>query len=51
MSVPFFDMHRHITPVREELDRAIEGVLDECAFIQGPDVARLESEIAAYVNV
>lgn len=50
MSVPFFDMKRHLAGMRSELDAALCRVLDDCAFIQGPDVVRLEAEIAAYVG-
>lgn len=51
MSVPFFDMKRHLSAVRTPVDEALSRVLDDCSFIQGPDVVRLESEIAQWVGV
>lgn len=50
MGVPFFDMKRHLSAVRPLIDEAVARVLDDCSFIQGPDVVRMESEIAEWVG-
>ena len=50
MSVTFFDMRRHMAPVRADIDVAVARVLDEGEFIQGHDVAAFEKEVAAYLG-
>jgi dTDP-4-amino-4,6-dideoxygalactose transaminase len=48
VSVPLFDTATPLAPLREEIDRAIAGVLDDRRFILGPNVAAFEAEFAAY---
>jgi dTDP-4-amino-4,6-dideoxygalactose transaminase len=50
MSVPFFDMRRHLAPMRAEIDRAIRQVLDEGEFIQGHDVGLFERDVARWLS-
>ncbi len=46
MAVPFFDIGRHLAPLRSEVIQAFSRVLDEGEFILGREVADLEGEIA-----
>ncbi|HEY4997289.1 MAG TPA: DegT/DnrJ/EryC1/StrS family aminotransferase [Solirubrobacteraceae bacterium] len=48
MAVPLFDTSTALTPLREELHRAIEGVLESERYILGPQVSAFEQEFAAY---
>lgn len=50
MSVPFFDMGRHLAPIRNDLIQALARVVDEGDFILGRDVADLEVQIARLVG-
>jgi dTDP-4-amino-4,6-dideoxygalactose transaminase len=48
MPVPLLDLQAQYAPIRDEINAAIQRVLDSGVFILGPEVASLESEIAAY---
>src|SRR3954469_23583035 len=48
MAVPLFDTKTPLAPLREEIDAAITGVLDDGRFILGPNVSAFEQEFAAY---
>ncbi len=48
MTVPLFDTSTALVPLREELHRAIEGVLESERYILGPEVSAFEQEFAAY---
>ena len=48
MAVPLFDTSAPLEPLREQLRRAIERVLDSERFILGPEVSAFERELAAY---
>ncbi|MBA3808790.1 MAG: DegT/DnrJ/EryC1/StrS family aminotransferase [Solirubrobacterales bacterium] len=48
MAVPLFDTSTALVPLREELHRAIEGVLESERYILGPEVIAFEQEFAAY---
>src|SRR5437016_2665252 len=48
MQVPFLDLKAHHDPMREELETAIQQVIDSGAFAGGPFVARFEQDFAAY---
>lgn len=47
MAIPLANPKAQNLPLREEISRAIEQVLDSGQFILGPNVAALESEVAA----
>jgi dTDP-4-amino-4,6-dideoxygalactose transaminase len=49
--IPILDLKRQHAELKPHLDRAITGVLENGAFINGPNVGALESEIAQYVGV
>jgi dTDP-4-amino-4,6-dideoxygalactose transaminase len=49
-TVPMLDLKAQYETIAAEIDEAIRGVLASQHFIQGPEVQRLESEIASYCN-
>lgn len=50
MPVPLIDIKRQYAPIRAEVDRAIKQVMDHGLFILGPEVKKLESEVAEYCH-
>ena len=50
MSVPLFDSGTPLVPLRDRLDEALLGVLDDGRFILGPNVAAFEEEFAAFLG-
>ncbi len=50
MKVRFFDMQRHLRPIRKVVDQAINEVVDSGRFIGGPAVERFEQEFADLVG-
>ena len=48
MTIPLLDLKAQHASLRDELQAAINRVLDSGAFILGPEVEALEQEIAAY---
>ncbi|MDD2941680.1 MAG: DegT/DnrJ/EryC1/StrS family aminotransferase [bacterium] len=51
MNVPLLDVAAQLTPLKSELMKAIEGVVDSGRFIMGPLVEELEEQIARYAGV
>src|SRR4051794_17229773 len=51
MNVPFVDLRRLHAPLREDLLAAFARVLDSGSFVQGPEVAAVESEFASVLGV
>lgn len=49
--IPMVDLKRQYRLLKDEIDRAVQEVLDGAQFILGPNVARLEEEVAAYHDV
>lgn len=49
--IPMVDLKRQYLALKEEIDNAIQGVLEETKFILGPNVNALEEEIALYHGV
>jgi dTDP-4-amino-4,6-dideoxygalactose transaminase len=49
-TIPFVDLNPIHTPIREELNRAIQAVLDEGDFIKGKAVTRFEENFAGYIG-
>ena len=47
---PFLDLKAEYAPMKAELMAVIEGVMDGQHFIMGPEVGKLEGEIAALVG-
>jgi dTDP-4-amino-4,6-dideoxygalactose transaminase len=50
MKVPFLDIKSQHVPLRGEINKAIQEVIDEAAFAGGPFVARFEADFAAYCD-
>ncbi len=48
MNIPWVDLTAQHRKLRDEINLAIQGVLDRGDFILGQDVTRLEDEFAAY---
>ncbi len=48
MNVPWIDLTQQHRALRDEINAAIQGVLDRADFILGQDVHKLEKEFAAY---
>jgi dTDP-4-amino-4,6-dideoxygalactose transaminase len=49
--LPTLDLKRNYARVREEIREAVDRVLESQHFILGPEVKKLEAEIAAYLGV
>jgi dTDP-4-amino-4,6-dideoxygalactose transaminase len=46
--IPILDLKQQYSAIRDEVNAAIQEVLDSAAFIMGPQVKQLESDVAAY---
>ena len=46
--IPMVDLKRQYSALKTEIDAAIGDVLEQAQFILGPNVSKLEAEIAAY---
>src|SRR6476659_4529352 len=46
--VPFIDLAAQRRRLGKSIDEAVERVLGHCQFINGPEVAQLEAELAAF---
>lgn len=51
MKVPFVDLKAQYERIKEEIDTAIYGVINETSFIGGPQIARFEEEFAKCIGV
>jgi dTDP-4-amino-4,6-dideoxygalactose transaminase len=50
MSIPLLDLQRQYQTIKEDVDRELLRVVASQRFILGPDVEKLEREIAGYVG-
>ncbi len=50
MNVPLLDVKAQIESCRKEISKVLDKVFDECRFIMGEEVARLEEAIAEYTG-
>lgn len=50
-TVPFNDLSRSVTPIRSQIDAAIDRVVSSGWFAMGPEHNAFEAELAAYVGV
>lgn len=50
MKIPMLDLRGQYLKIKEEVDSAIQEVVDSCAFINGPAVRRFEANFANYLN-
>ena len=46
--IPFVDLRAQYLSIKDEVDAAIQGVLDSCQFTLGSEVVKFEEEFAAY---
>ena len=46
----FIDLKAQYRALKDEIDKGIEGVLTHGRYIMGPEVAQLETELAANVG-
>ena len=51
MHIPLVDLKAQYASIREEINAALQSVLDESCFILGPPVAQFEAEFAAFCGV
>ena len=51
MEVPLVDLRAQYAEIREEVHKAVEAVFESQQFILGPNVKKLEEQIAAYTEV
>jgi dTDP-4-amino-4,6-dideoxygalactose transaminase len=49
--IEMVDLHRQYLRHSEEINRAIQEVIDSTAFIKGPAVQQFQQELAAYMDV
>jgi dTDP-4-amino-4,6-dideoxygalactose transaminase len=50
MNIPLLDLKAQYATIRQEINQAVDEVLESQHFILGPKVAKLEEEIAQYSN-
>lgn len=50
MSIPFIDLKSQYKALKPSIDSRIQKVLDHGAYVNGPEVAELESTLAKYVG-
>jgi len=48
--IKFLDLHAQYLSIKADIDRAIESVIRDSAFISGPYAARFEEQFAAYTR-
>jgi dTDP-4-amino-4,6-dideoxygalactose transaminase len=48
MKVQLLDLKKQYLSIKDEVDKAIFGVIDSCKFIMGPEVGMFEEKVAAY---
>lgn len=49
--IPMVDLKAQYARFKDEIDAGLQDVLNQCAFILGPNVKAFEEEAAAYLNV
>jgi UDP-2-acetamido-2-deoxy-ribo-hexuluronate aminotransferase len=49
--IKMVDLHGQYLKIKEELNNAIQGVIDSTAFIRGKDVMSFQDELAVYLGV
>ena len=49
--IPFIDLKAQYAAYKQEIDSAIQRVLETATFVQGPEVSALERELGEYAGV
>jgi len=47
----FLDLKKQYQSIKKEIDQAVKNTLDNCNFILGPEVEKLENNVAKYCDV
>jgi dTDP-4-amino-4,6-dideoxygalactose transaminase len=50
MNVPLLDLKAQYVPIKSQIMKAVEEVVDSCHFINGPQVKQLEDAVAKYCD-
>ena len=50
MKIPFIDLQAQYQAYKQEIDKAIQNVLDSSQYIMGPEVKKLEDGLARYTG-
>ncbi|MBI3016619.1 MAG: DegT/DnrJ/EryC1/StrS family aminotransferase [Deltaproteobacteria bacterium] len=51
MNVPIIDLKKQYEPLRSTIQKAIQDVLDKGTYVLGPEVEKLEKDLAHYCNI
>ena len=49
--IQMVDLVSQYNKIKPEVDKALEGVINSAAFINGPEVQAFKSELQEYLNV
>src|SRR4051812_18530557 len=49
--IPLVDLKAQYASIRDEINAALTGVLEQCYFVLGPPVAAFEAEFAAFCGI
>ena len=49
--IQMVDLHGQYLKIKNEVDQAIQDVIDSTAFIRGQDVGQFQDELSAYLDV
>lgn len=49
-AIPFIDVAAQRARLGQRIDQAVTAVLDSCRFVNGPEVTRFETELAAFAG-
>jgi len=51
MNVPIIDLKKQYEPLRPEIQKAIQDVLEKGTYVLGPEVEKLEKDLADYCDI
>jgi len=51
VQIPFLDLKSQYESIRGEVNHRLQGVIEDCSFILGPEVERFEKAFASYCGV
>jgi dTDP-4-amino-4,6-dideoxygalactose transaminase len=49
--IKMVDLYSQYTEIKEEIDNAIQSVIDKTSFVKGTEVNSFEKELATYLSV
>ena len=50
MKIPFIDLQAQYQKYKPEIDEAVQNVLNSSQYIMGPQIKKLEDELASYTG-